>query len=210
MSSLPDMFFKNVDGAFAVDAGQRITFWDAGCSQLLGIPVKSALGRRCSDVIRGKDTNGDPFCSGGCCVAGLTRGGGDPRTFPLLVSDVNGDDLALWVSIVLTPSRKRDHWTCVHMLQRGTMDDLLDSLENPMQADVGRHSDVTANDATSLTPRESQILKLLSEGLKSAVISEYLHISPVTVRNHIQHIQKKLGVHSQMEAVAYAYRHPFL
>jgi DNA-binding NarL/FixJ family response regulator len=28
----------------------------------------------------------------------------------------------------------------------------------------------------------------------------------VTVRNHIQHLISKLGLHSQIEAVAYAYR----
>jgi DNA-binding NarL/FixJ family response regulator len=33
-----------------------------------------------------------------------------------------------------------------------------------------------------------------------------LFLSQATVRNHIQHILAKLGVHSRVEAVAYALR----
>ena len=51
------------------------------------------------------------------------------------------------------------------------------------------------------------ILHLLAEGHASSVISRQLCISLVTVRNHVQHLIGKLGVHSQLEAVAYAYRH---
>jgi DNA-binding CsgD family transcriptional regulator len=38
-------------------------------------------------------------------------------------------------------------------------------------------------------------------------MSQLLNISPVTVRNHIRHIEVKLDVHSKLEAVVYAYRH---
>ena len=58
----------------------------------------------------------------------------------------------------------------------------------------------------ALTPREQQILLLLTEGLTATAISGRLYISRATVRNHIQHILAKLGLHSKLEAVAYAYR----
>ena len=60
--------------------------------------------------------------------------------------------------------------------------------------------------AVTLTPREREILGMLAEGLAIAEISRRLYISPVTVRNHVQHLIAKLGLHSQLEAVAYAYR----
>ncbi|MFV1973271.1 MAG: response regulator transcription factor [Thiohalobacterales bacterium] len=59
---------------------------------------------------------------------------------------------------------------------------------------------------SSLTAREQEILQLLAEGLAVPVMSQLLNVSRVTVRNHLQHIQAKLGVHSQSETVAYAYR----
>jgi DNA-binding NarL/FixJ family response regulator len=57
-----------------------------------------------------------------------------------------------------------------------------------------------------LTRRENEILQLLARGLSNEVISKQLYISPTTTRNHIQNILGKLGVHSKLEAVAYAVR----
>jgi DNA-binding NarL/FixJ family response regulator len=57
-----------------------------------------------------------------------------------------------------------------------------------------------------LTPREREILGLVAEGCRSEAVAERLHISPPTARTHIQNILSKLGVHSQLEAVALAAR----
>ncbi len=57
-----------------------------------------------------------------------------------------------------------------------------------------------------LTRRELEILQLLARGLNNDVISKQLYINPTTTRNHIQNILGKLGVHSKLEAVAYAVR----
>lgn len=57
-----------------------------------------------------------------------------------------------------------------------------------------------------LTPRETQILELLVEGLNQAQIAQRLVISPNTVATHIQRILVKLGVHNRAQAVASAVR----
>jgi len=64
----------------------------------------------------------------------------------------------------------------------------------------------TRDDDTALSPRELEILGLLSEGLGQAEIAHRLVVSPKTVDTHIQHILSKLGVHSRAQAVALAYR----
>jgi PAS domain S-box-containing protein len=56
----------------------------------------------------------------------------------------------------------------------------------------------------SLTPRQSEVLRLLERGHSTAQISGELHLSPETVRNHIRHLFRALGVHSRIEAVAVA------
>jgi PAS domain S-box-containing protein len=61
----------------------------------------------------------------------------------------------------------------------------------------------------SLTPRQSEVLRLLERGHSTAQISGELHLSPETVRNHIRHLFRALGVHSRIEAVAVA-RHGYL
>jgi DNA-binding NarL/FixJ family response regulator len=61
-----------------------------------------------------------------------------------------------------------------------------------------------------LTRRELEVLRLLATGVNTKGAAEKLHVSPATVRNHVQNIFGKLGVHSRLEAVAYANRHRLL
>jgi two-component system nitrate/nitrite response regulator NarL len=58
-----------------------------------------------------------------------------------------------------------------------------------------------------LTSREREVLSLLVEGLSGQAMSNQLHISPNTVRTHVQSILTKLQVHSRLEAASFAARH---
>jgi DNA-binding NarL/FixJ family response regulator len=58
----------------------------------------------------------------------------------------------------------------------------------------------------SLTPREREILELLTEGYQQDEIAERLVISPKTVATHIQRVLGKLEVRSRAQAVALALR----
>jgi DNA-binding NarL/FixJ family response regulator len=60
--------------------------------------------------------------------------------------------------------------------------------------------------ATGLTRREREVLRLLVEGLRSEEIARRLYISRKTVGTHIENILRKLGVRSQAQAIALAYR----
>ncbi len=57
-----------------------------------------------------------------------------------------------------------------------------------------------------LTPKETEALKHLSEGLSYKMIADQMGISYFTVNNHVKKIYEKLQVHSLGEAVALAYR----
>jgi PAS domain S-box-containing protein len=57
-----------------------------------------------------------------------------------------------------------------------------------------------------LTPRQTEVLRLLEQGRSTKQIAGDLHLSPETVRNHIRHIFSALGVHTRLEAVAVARR----
>jgi DNA-binding NarL/FixJ family response regulator len=57
-----------------------------------------------------------------------------------------------------------------------------------------------------LTEREREILGLLAEGLRNDDIAGRLYISPQTVQTHVRNLLSKLGVHSKLEAVAFAVR----
>jgi PAS domain S-box-containing protein len=55
-----------------------------------------------------------------------------------------------------------------------------------------------------LTPRQSEVLRLLERGRTTTQIAEDLHLSIETVRNHIRHLLHATGTHSRLEAVAVA------
>jgi PAS domain S-box-containing protein len=59
----------------------------------------------------------------------------------------------------------------------------------------------------SLTPREREVLKALAAGLDGQAIADRLGVSIRTERNHVARILKKLGVHTQLQAVLFALRY---
>ena len=56
----------------------------------------------------------------------------------------------------------------------------------------------------ALSPREREILALLTEGLANAEIGERLNIREKTVRNHISSLYDKLGVWTRAQAMVFA------
>ncbi|HEX6714673.1 MAG TPA: response regulator transcription factor [Thermoleophilaceae bacterium] len=59
---------------------------------------------------------------------------------------------------------------------------------------------------SELTPREWQVLDLLTTGASTADIAVDLVLSPETVLTHVKNILKKLGVHSRRDAIRQAER----
>ncbi len=59
----------------------------------------------------------------------------------------------------------------------------------------------SADSGETLSPRESQILRLVSEGLGNREIAEELHLSRYTVECHVKHIYRKLAVSSRTRAI---------
>jgi two-component system response regulator DevR len=55
-----------------------------------------------------------------------------------------------------------------------------------------------------LTERERSVLLLIVEGMDNKSIARRLMIGTGTVRAHVQHVLEKLGVHSKLEAAAFA------
>jgi two-component system nitrate/nitrite response regulator NarL len=64
--------------------------------------------------------------------------------------------------------------------------------------------------AAYLTTREWQCLELLVDGQDTAGMVVSLGISSATIRTHVQALLSKLGVHSRLEAAAFAVQHGLL
>lgn len=81
---------------------------------------------------------------------------------------------------------------------------------SPISAPIARHllqrfqvepAPVPSNDASLLTARELEILRLVAKGFSLSEVAELLGIAHRTVTTHVQHIYKKLEVSSRTEAV---------
>ena len=101
------------------------------------------------------------------------------------------------------------------------LENVVDVIARVYQGEVvvrtGRHSvpDQAANSGARrgpfafLTSREREVLEHLVRGQSTAVLADQLSISYATARSHVQNVLMKLGVHSQLQAVAYAVAHGF-
>jgi LuxR family maltose regulon positive regulatory protein len=57
---------------------------------------------------------------------------------------------------------------------------------------------------SSLSPRETDILKLIARGLSNKEIARSLYIGPETVKSHLKNVFSKLGVERRAQAVSRA------
>ncbi|BBE08769.1 LuxR family transcriptional regulator [Mycoavidus cysteinexigens] len=64
----------------------------------------------------------------------------------------------------------------------------------------------TVDGRTTLTPRESQILKLIAEGARNQDIADKLSITVKTVETHRLHLMRKLNAHRVADLVNWAIR----
>lgn len=72
---------------------------------------------------------------------------------------------------------------------------------------IDQETDPDAKKIETLSPREREVITLLSEGLRNKQIAERLFISEVTVRHHLSSVFGKLGVGSRFELIMYGHKH---
>jgi PAS domain S-box-containing protein len=208
-----DKIARSGEAVFAIDSADKIVLWNKKCEELLGRSARSVLGKKCYDVIGGRDASGNVYCYRNCPVAFQSREKPkDPvKRFPLSVEVGKSGRQWFEVSLFAIPSYHPALSTVVHVvrpenkrpsgLERRLVTDAAPVAEPlwPMTTREGQPVD--------LTTREKEILRCLSQGLSTSAIAKKFFISPVTVRNHIQNLLHKLDVHTKLAAVVFAYRH---
>ena len=215
---MPDVLelIGNADeGVYAVDSEQKIILWNGRAQEILGYSSKEVLGRYCYDLIAGTDDKGNVQCENNCAVMQIASSLGRVPSCYCVVKKKDGKSIWLHITHLVIPSRDKDLEAVVHIFRDVSEYMEAKELVQRLQAYLSRDPAFTAapttaqsiparKPAVSLTNRERQVLRLLAHGMTASTIAKELVISLATARNHIQNILNKLGVHSALEAVAYA------
>jgi DNA-binding CsgD family transcriptional regulator len=200
------------DAVFALDANFLVILWNRECERLLGRPAYQVLGRRCYDVLCGRDIYGNRYCGSGCPIAEQARFHPEEplQSIEADVPTAGGASQRLKIATFRAPSGDPSHSALVHVLRRpGEAPSLLErNLEHRIwEAPASRRTPARpAEGADPLTLRERDTLRRMGNGLSTDRIAHEMGISPTTVRNHVAKILGKLGVHTKFAAVALAYR----
>ena len=202
---------RSGDGGFVAGAGGRILAWNPAAERILGISAREAVGKSCCDVFHGCDDAGNRLCYPGCHIQSLVRMAEPVSSYDLRARTRAGTPVWINVSVVPFALDGESGPVTLHLFRDVTATKALLSLVHESLAG-GRNGNGASNGAVppDLTRRELDILQVLADGLDTAAAAERLHVSRATVRNHVQNIFAKLGVHNRLAAVAYATRHRLL
>ena len=206
LESLRPALERAGDGAFVIGADGRITLWNRAAERILGYPARAVLGRPCCDLFGGSDDSGNRLCYRGCHIQSLVRLGEPVQSFDMRTRARNGRAVWLNVSVLSVPG---DPACTVHLFRDVTATRELLTLVHERLAGPPPGG-VPGSPGASLSRRELEVLRLMADGLSTTAAAERLHVSRATIRNHVQSILTKLGVHSRLEAVAFATRHRLL
>jgi PAS domain S-box-containing protein len=172
------------DPLFVLDGGLRIVAWNAAVEELTGVAAEEAVGKPCWSVLAGVAEDGAVVCHAGCAVAreALKRRACSSQS--LFVRTTSG--------------RRR---VTVSTIAAGGRDPQFLHLLRLQPADPSAPS---AQEVEQLTPRQREVLELLGDGKDAREIAAALGVTVATVRTHIRHILRALGVHTQLAAVVRA------
>ena len=197
------------DPAFAVDCDGLIVAWNQAAETLFALPTNDAVGRPCSEIVRGSDECG-AVCSRECTIRQAVERQHRISNFDLQVEAATGRQ---WcnISVLVAENGGSSSRFVVHVmrpiefrkrLELLVRDFVVTNINVPAQEAVALMSSTrAAAKEAELSDRELEILRQLGKGNTTAGIADLLHISRTTVNNHVQHILRKLDAHSRLEAI---------
>ena len=181
------------DAAFAVDRYGVIVLWNEAAETALGYTESDALGEHCWNLLCGQDMCDNAYCGKRC----------PPRDMGFRDELINQFPVSFSTAL---EGRKRFSVSCLMMHGEPGVDWLLhmckpSNKRRKLRSGQGARMLSGRSQSGHLTRRENEVLLLLKKGKSTAQIGESMSISQATVRNHVQHLLKKLNVHNRLEAI---------
>ncbi len=217
MPDVLELLARVDEGVYAVDGEQRIVLWNQRAQDILGYDRGEVVGRSCEEIIAGTDDYCLGVCQRDCLVIRAARVRGRAPSHEIQTRTKDGREVWLHISHVVVPAARDSLVTVAHIFRdvtaerqsRAALKRVIGALSG-LGAELPRTSTPTAMPVTfpgPLSRREAEVLRQLCEGAHPQQIADRLFISVATARNHVKSILRKLGVHTSLEAVAWATRH---
>lgn len=204
------------DGAFVLDRQQRIVFWNAAAERILGYQAAEVCGRPCYQILQGKPRPGCVLCGPQCPVQQAASKTELPSAYNVLTQTKNGKPILLNISVIVPPAEQGVLAT-IHLFRDATQQLFYETFVEQILREAVRlprpRSPLELQYAVQgvlrvqLTAREKEVLYLLVQGKGPREMASTLQLRYATIRNYLQNILRKLGVHSQREAVRLALEH---
>jgi DNA-binding NarL/FixJ family response regulator len=80
------------------------------------------------------------------------------------------------------------------------------SLFSQIAKAAGRREAAEVLEEVRMTPRESEVIALIGEGLSNKEIAQRLAIASHTVKSHVRNVMEKLALHTRLQIAAYSRR----
>ena len=179
-----------------------VIFMNERAEKLLGRDQCNSVGRPCYEVIGGKASDGKALCRHDCRVGQMVRDGEEVEPYTVRINGDEGEEH--WLQLLVIPYTNGEGSNRVaHCAFRIDRSHIIESYLDRVAARTPVNTDRDFNlEESRLSKREQEVLELLAEDQNLYEIAERLSVSYYTVRNHVQHILGKMGVHSTLEAVA--------
>ena len=187
--------FSTSEAAFAVDRAGQIVVWNQAAEQSFGYSESKALGKQCWKLLSGRDIFGNQSCCEGCPIRATAFSDEPINRFQVDFKTAEHQRERFTVSTLMMFNHPGKE-IFIHLCHPDTGFN-----ESPGNKHVAEHP-ARNSIRRNLTPRETEVLTLLNDGMSVSEIATELGVSTPTVRNHTQHILLKLHVHSRFEAVA--------
>ena len=192
-------------------------FWNRSAEQILGHKASQVIGRRCYEVLQNLPAEGStPVCMEGCPSIRLAREGRIPPVARVRARCALGIRKAIIVTPLIVPTAQPDRTLLVHLFDENldearatgvaiTVQSVFSEGKSPA-VPTDSTTDSVRGEASPLTAREIEVLRLVALGLGTKEIAVDLDLSPNTVRSHVSNARKKLKAKTKLAAVLAAYR----
>ena len=206
-----DFLEHTSDAAFAVTDEGEICSWNRSAEALFGFGAGEVIGKTCFELFQGRDILGTLLCTERCNVRDCAAHHAPIPDIDLEVSTSSGDRIWVNMSTLVHEDPRSGRRRIVHLARSIEDRKRTDAVVQRMlmvSKQLAEISDRSFRPApmNRLSEQEHRVLHRLSEGKSPADIAFELDISPQTLRNHLHHINQKLGTHSRLEAVTHAIR----